>query len=457
MRRPYRDPDRAARPTPSRRAFLQRLAGGATVLASGAPATALAARSLQAVAEAAAQPISEERFWEKVRREFMLSDTMIYLNNGTLGPTPKPVFYTAVEGYRELGQDPGWPNELAQTTPLFEQVRAKAAAFTNAHPDEIALTRNTTEGMSLLANGADLKAGDEVLVTFHEHPSGLEPWRLKARKVGIVVKEVKFPIPPRDPADILNVFGDAITARTRVLSVSHATFPTGCFLPIKELAALAHAKGLLLFVDGAHPLGMVPLDLHDLGVDAYASSPHKWLTAPTGTGFLYVRREVQDRIWPTVVTSGWDDPKAGARRYDRLSQRATPLVAAVGGAIDFQMAIGRERIEQRIRKLSGLLRKKLEAIDGITLYTSPHPALHGGLTGFRFEPFKNRDIVETLWRRHRIWVRYTEFGLNTVRVSTHYYNTEEQIERLIEALEDIRRRGVIQAAAADPVEAGPVE
>lgn len=424
-----------------RRALFRRLLGGA-------PASVLAARSLRTVQEAAAQSLPEARFWDTVRREFMLSDGMSYLNTGTLGPTPKPVFYTAVEGYRELAQDPGWPNELAQTTPLFERVRTKAAQFVNADPDEVALTRNTTEGMSLVAAGLDLKAGDEILLTFHEHPSGLEPWRLKARRVGVVLKELKFPIPTREPADILNIFSDAITARTRVISVSHATFPTGCFLPIQELAGLAHAKGLLLVVDGAHPLGMLPLDLHGWGVDVYASSPHKWLTAPTGTGFLYVRRQVQDRIWPAVVTTGWDDPKAGARRYDRLSQRATPLVAAVGAAIDFQNAIGRERIERRIRMLADLLRRRLQAMDGVTIYTSAHPALHGGLLGFRFDPFTNRDVVHTLWHRHRIWVRHTDFGLNTVRVSTHYYNTEEEVERLVEALEEIRRRGVVPAPPA---------
>lgn len=445
----FREDGVSVDPAFSRRVFVQRLAGTAAALAAGGSAADLAAQSLRTVTEATARALPDTQFWDTVRREFMLSDGMTYLNNGTLGPTPKPVFYTAVEGYRELAQDPGWPNELAQTTPLFERVREKAAAFVNAHPDEVALMRNTTEGMSLVAAGLDLKAGDEILLTFHEHPGGLEPWRLKARRVGVVLKELRFPIPTPDPADILNIFSDAITPRTRVISVSHATFPTGCFIPVKELAALAHAKGLLIVVDGAHPLGMVPLDLHDLGVDAYASSPHKWLTAPTGTGFLYVRREVQDRIWPSVVTSGWDDPKAGARRYDRLSQRATPLVAAVGAALDFQTAIGRERIEQRIRGLVGLLRTKLQGIDGVTIHTSAHPALHGGLLGFRFDPFKNRDVVHTLWLRHRIWVRYTDFGLNTVRVSTHYYNTEQQIDELVEALEDIRHRGVIPAPAAD--------
>lgn len=160
-----------------------------------------------------------------------------------------------------------------------------------------------------------------------------------------------------------------------------------------------------------------------------------------------MRREAQDQVWPTVVSGGWDNPKGGAQRYDRLSQRSSPLVIAVGTAMDFQNTIGRDRIEQRVRSLAENLRARLKTIDGVKIHTSEHADLCCGLIGFAFGNFDRRDVVETLWRRHHVWVRQTDYGLNTVRVSTHYYNTEQQIERLEEGLRDILKRGVIKAAA----------
>jgi selenocysteine lyase/cysteine desulfurase len=425
---------------PSRRSFLRQIAaaGAATELVAGR-----ASASLRALGRAASAATSEDEYWAKVRGEFLLDEHLAYMNNGTLGPTPKPVYYTVVERYRELAEKPGAPNDLQRD--LAEEVRGKAAAFVGADPGEIALTRNTTEGMSFIANGLDLKAGDEVLLTFHEHPGGLNPWKLKAKRHGVVLKELEFPVPTAAPADILTLFNDAITPRTRVISVSHVTYQTGCVVPVKELAALARSKGLIMLVDGAHPLGMMRLDLHALGVDYYATSPHKWLDAPTGTGLLYMRRDAQDRVWPTVVTTGWDDPTRGASRFDRLSQRAWPLVLAVGAAIDFQNAIGRDRIEQRVRALHTRLRSKVQALPGAKIYTSAHPELSCGLLGFSWDRLLNRDIVETLLRRRHTWVRSTEYGLNTVRASTHYYNTEEQVDRLVEGLQDILTNGVIPA------------
>lgn len=428
----------------SRRGFLRGLAGGsAAALALAEAAAARVEASLEAVRQSAGAPMSDAAFWEKIRGEFMITNELAYMNNGTLGPMPKPVFYTVVEKYRELAQDPGEPNR--QQGEEVEEVRKKAAAFVRADVEEIALVRNTTEGMNFIVSGLELKQGDEVLLTHHEHPGGLQPWRLKAKRHGVVLKPLTFPIPTTNAADILNLFNDAITPRTRVISVSHATYPTGCFMPVKELAALARSKGLLTLIDGAHPLGMLQLDMHALGIDFYATSPHKWLDAPTGTGLLYMRREAQEQVWPTVVTGGWDDPKAGAKRYDRLSQRASPLVIATGAAMDFQDAIGKDRIEKRVRSLAANLRARLKSIDGVRIHTTELPELSGGLTGFAFGKFDRRDVVETLWRRNHVWVRQTDYGLNTVRVSTHYYNTEQQIERLEEGLRDILKRGVIPA------------
>ena len=162
--------------------------------------------------------------------------------------------------------------------------------------------RNATEANSYIANGIDMKPGDEVLMTDQEHPSGEQPWRLKAKRYGIVVKMVTLPKPVKNPAEVLNLFNDAITPRTRVMFFSHITTSTGVVLPAKELSALARSKGILSAVDGAHVPGMMPLNVHDIGCDMYSASPHKWLQAPKGSGFLYVRDEVIDQVWSTVTT-----------------------------------------------------------------------------------------------------------------------------------------------------------
>jgi len=426
----------------SRRGFLHGLAGASAAAGFIDGAAEAAQASLRAIAGLdAATPDAE--YWAKVRSEFMVTDELAFMNNGTLGPMPKPVFYSVVENYRALACDPAGPNTAMSQQ--AEDVRKKAADFLGAAVDEIALTRNTTEGMNFIANGLDMKAGDEVLLTFHEHPGGLQPWKLKAKRHGVVLKELKFPIPTPDPAAILNIFNEAITPRTRVISVSHITYQTGSGIPVKQLASLARPKGILTVVDAAHPLGMMKLDLHDIGVDYYAMSPHKWLDAPTGTGVLYMRRESQDRVWPTIGSTGWDDPKASAKRFDRLGQRSWPLVMAQGAAMDFQSVIGREKIEARVRSLHARLRERVQAIPGVKIYTSAHPALHCALLGFTLDGVKNVDVVETLLRRHHVRVRSTEYGLNSVRASTHYYNTEAQVDRLADGIADVFKRGVIPA------------
>ena len=429
----------------SRRLFLRTIAAGSAGAAAAGTVPPGAGRAGAAAVRAAQSgAASDAGFWAQVRREFLIPDELAYLNSGTLGPMPKPVYYAVVDGYRALSADPG--RENSRHNAARGGLREKMAAFVNADPGEIALTRNTTEGMSFIANGLDLEAGDEVLCSFHEHPGGLQPWKLKAQRRGIVVKELPFPIPTPDPADVVSRFEAAVTPRTKVISVSHVTYPTGCMLPVKELAALARPRGILTVVDGAHAIGMLALDVRDLGVDFYASSPYKWMGAPVGTGFLYLRRESQDRVWPTVASTGWDDPARGAARYDRLSQRAGPLLMATSAALDFQNAIGRERIERRVRALAGRLRTRLEEIPRARVHTSAHPALGCGITGFALEGFDRREVVDTLWRRHHVWVRHTDFGLNTVRVSTHHYNTEAQVDRLAEGLRDVVANGTLPAA-----------
>ena len=199
-----------------------------------------------------------------------------------------------------------------------------------------------------------MKPGDEVLMTDQEHPGGEHPWNLRAKRYGIVVKKITLPRPVKDAAQVLNLFNEAITPRTRVIFFSHITTFSGVVLPAKELSALARSKGILSAVDGAHVPGMMRFNVHDIGCDMYSSSPHKWLQAPKGSGFLYVRDEVIDRLWNTIATEGWDDTKIRAERFQRIGSSNVPALWGLRAAIKMASDIGVDRIERRHRALGRL-------------------------------------------------------------------------------------------------------
>jgi selenocysteine lyase/cysteine desulfurase len=254
---------------------------------------------------------SDEAFWERVREEFLIPPDRIYLNNGTLGPSPSVVVDAVAEHTRRV----------ASTFPPgvdWEDLKGALGAFLNADPDGFVFPRNTTEAMSFVAQGLHLSPGDEILTTDHEHIGGLCPWELVAARKGASLRTFSLPVPASSVGELLETVRSALSARTRVLSLSHVTFTTGTVLPVREVAELCREKGIIFVVDGAHPPGMMRVDLSSWKPEFYASSPHKWLLAPQGTGLLYLGEGWRTRLWPTLASGGWDDVALGAHRFNHL-------------------------------------------------------------------------------------------------------------------------------------------
>ena len=380
----------------------------------------------------------EDAYWAEMRKQFLIPSDMIYLNNGTVGSSPAPVLRAVFQGYDEA-------EKLSQKDPedypiwgyaAWNEFRDPLAAFVGCTRDEIALLRNATEANSYIANGIDLKAGDEVLMTDQEHPGGEQPWQLRAKRYGVVLKKVTLPKPVENSAQVLNLFNDAISPRTRVMFFSHITTVTGVVLPAKELCALASSKGILSAVDGAHVPGMMRVDVHDLGCDLYSASPHKWLQAPKGSGFLYVRDEVIDRIWGTVATEGWDDTKIRAERFQRIGSSNVPILWGLRASIELANTIGMDRIERRHRKMADYTLSEMVK-RGATSWTSPDPALRCGIVTVNVPPIQRMELEKWMWSTYKIRIRGGE--PHKLRLSTPYYIQKKDVDRFLEKYDEFRK------------------
>jgi selenocysteine lyase/cysteine desulfurase len=378
-------------------------------------------------------------YWNAIRKHFIFQDGVIMMNNGTVGPMPKPVFNTLMKALKMQATN---PFDVYNYLPLeIERVRKKVAQFINADSEEVVITRNTTEGINFVANGVDLKEGDEVLLSTMEHPGGTNPWSLKAKRYGIKINWVPIGLPPASVDEFVGGFEKALTPKTKVISISHTVYISGLISPLKELCKMAHEKGVLVLADSAHGIGMLDLDMKEMGVDFFATSPYKWLGAPTGVGVLFIKKELQEDLWPTLASGGWDSYK-DARKFETCGQRADALTVALGEAVDFQNYIGKQRIERRIKALAGYFKQELKKIPGAKLHTSEDPYISGGLTAFSIEGLEPEKIVEYVQGKYNIVIRpigNKEKGTYGVRVSTHMYITFKYVDMLLEGIHHLAK------------------
>jgi cysteine desulfurase / selenocysteine lyase len=404
--------------------------------------TALTLKEVQALAAShgikhADQSISEkdEAYWSNVRQLFPLTKDWVYLNNGTFGPSPYPV----IDAMRTAQMDADMNGNYGS----YDETPPKLAKFVGADHDEIALTHNVTEGINIACWGVPLRRGDEVILTTHEHVGNAAPWMNRQKLHGIVIRKYT-PAPTAD--ETLNRIAALINPRTRVIATPHLPCTQGQVLPVKEICQLAKDKGIFSLIDGAHGAGMMPLDLHDMGCDTYASCCHKWMLGPKGTGFLYVRKGMQDVVQSYYGGGGTDDGKwnlasnpiqiggysHSAHRYFGGTQ-ANGLYTGVNAAIDFIETIGIDNIHRRIKSLGKYTQEQLLNFgDKVELLTPTESRSRCAVNGFRIKGVDYQKFFETCTKA-KVRIRAVpEMGLNSLRVSTHIYNSREDVDQLME-------------------------
>ena len=416
----------------TRRQFLQQ---SAALPASWT--TFAAALQAAGTAGAAAGGRAEEVRWQLVRRQFPLEDGLLYLNAANVCPASRPVLDRYAALLRDFQANPSFQNREKYRA-LRESVRTKVARLLGVAAGEVAITRNTSEGTNLIVRGVDLKPGDEVVITDHNHPSNNESWKLRARREGLVVKSVPVRVPARSADDLVAGIERAITPRTRVIAITHLTSTTGIRYPVKPIAELARRRDIFLHLDGAQTFGAGAVDLNDLGCDSYSASAHKWPMGPLEAGILFVRSERIGRLWPAIVSAGWSERLEGARKFEAVGQQDDPRVAALEGAVDLLDLIGIREVEARVQALAGRAKRALSELANVELKTNVEPELSGGVVKFRLKDIPTARAYELLWKKHRLAIAMTPGGDSEgLRFSPHIYNTFEEIDRAVAAVREL--------------------
>ncbi len=372
----------------------------------------------------------DDAAWAHVREQFILEPGVAYMNNASLGMPPGVVAEAVAAGYEAISKEPLHGKHDLQDE-IAQRVVPGLASLLGVTPGEVALTRNATEALHLQAVGLDLKPGDEVIFTTQEHPAGLRPWLFRAERHGVQATSIFVPSPLESEDHVVRLFEQAITPRTRAIAFCHVT-RGGHRYPVRRLAEMARSRGLLSLVDGAQALGQFPIDLHDLGCDAYSASLHKWLLGPVGTGVLYVRESARAQIRSAFAHDATTDAPA-------LAPPGTadfPLRAGIGAALDFVEAIGLDNVASRARYLSDYLKTQLSDLGGVTLLSGTAQMSCPGSTIFEMEGVDAMALVPVMDEEHSIHIdEHQRDGHDAIRVSTHIYNTTVEIDRLVAALE----------------------
>lgn len=378
---------------------------------------------------------ASEDFWHLVKSQFNLAEGLHYFNNASLGASSTHIqqathhFRNILDGFPSKYMWGGWEDEK-------EEVRKKVADLFSVSSEEIALIHNTTEGMNLIARSFDLKPGDEVILGNHEHASGTIPWEVWQETRGVKLIRPELPILPESVTDLVNVYQKAITPKTKIISMCHIVNTNGMILPVKEVSKIAHERGILVGVDGAQSAGMFTINLKELDCDFYTASSHKWLFSPKGVGIFYAKKESQEFLKPLMVARGHKD--LSIRRFENYNTRNLAEVLGLGASIDFHNTIGATQIHKRTFELKKYFRSK---IDEDSRFSIKSPALDELSAAIQVVEVNGNDVKtvkEELWNQYGIDCRpMSSHTLNALRLSFAIYNTKNDIDYLVDALQSL--------------------
>jgi selenocysteine lyase/cysteine desulfurase len=427
----------------SRRSFVSGLASagfGAAIFRENAVASLFRA-NLIAGDRTPDDVAEDESYWAEIQRAFDVDRTMINLNNGGVCPTPSHVLEAMIRDLKftnELPTEHMW----RVLEPRIESVRRDLAREFGCDPEEMAITRNASEANEIMIFGLDLARGDEVVVSNQNYGRMLNTWEQRAKREGIVVKKVSFKVPPPSQHYVAQQFIDAVTPRTKVIELPHITNLTGQILPVREIIDFARPRGIEVLVDGAHAFGHFPFTRDELNVDYYGTSLHKWLLAPIGTGFLYVRKEKQKKLWPLMAANPGQEEDI--RKYEEIGTHPAANHNAISAALAFHRGIGSDRKIARLRYLRDRWAKRLMKDSSRVKVLTPLDSRNSGAIGFlEVDGLDFGKLGAWLMSKHRIVntpIDHPEF--KGIRITPNVYTTVDEIDTFADKVMEAIKTGI---------------
>ena len=398
-----------------------------------------------ALARPAPLPISGatagDAFWDAVRQQFVMPPGLAVMNAANLCPSSRTVLESMYGTTRDIDQDPS-PNNRAKLYPAKEETRKRLAAFLRVTPDEIIITRNTSESNNLISNGLDLKAGDEVVIFHDNHPSNNLAWKEKAKRFGYTVTELPNPNPHPGADYYVDAVKKALSAKTKVLAFTHLTSTVGDLMPAADMCRVARERGVLSVLDGAQSFGLLDVDLSAIQPDFYTGSAHKWPCGPKEAGVLFASSGVHNRIWPSIY-SAYTGSTGLSKTFEGFGQRDDAAIVAFGETVAFHEKIGRANIEKRARELTQALIAGLQKIPDVRLWTSTSPDRSAAVVSFQPGALNTQRLSVALYEKDKIACA-TRGGSDRggLRFSPHLYNTTAEVERVLAAIARYMKGGV---------------
>jgi len=383
----------------------------------------------------------DEKFWMSVRDQFVMPRELTILNAANLCPSSAPVLDTLYKTTRDMDQDPSMENR-AKLGEGRENTRKLLAEFLRVTPEEIVITRNTSESNNLVSTGVDLKPGDEVLLTADNHPSNHTAWQQKAKRFGFTVRDLPVPNPHPGFDYYVDAFTKTISPKTKLIAITHLTSTVGDVFPANEICRLARERGILTLVDGAQSFGLFDVDLSEMQPDFYSGSAHKWPCGPKENGVLYINKTAQSKIFASIF-SAYPGRVGISRTFEGFGQRDEPAMIAFGEALKLQNEIGRGPIEKRSRDLTTALIDGLKRIDGVKIWTSPDASRRSAVLSFQPGSLDVRKLSAALYKNEKIGCA-TRGGQDRpgIRFSPHFYNTHADVEKAVAAIKKYMAVGV---------------